>query len=133
MAITKEVLQELLKDYKGPEDLTGENGLLKQLTKALVESAMGVELTGHLGYEKNETGEKPTENRRNGSSSKTVRSDQGPLELEVPRDRDATFEPRIVEKHQREFAQVQREDSLDVRPRDDQSRDCRAPEGDLRD
>jgi putative transposase len=104
MAITKEVLQELMKDYKGPEDLTGENGLLKQLTKALVESAMGAELTGHLGYEKNETGEKLTENRRNGSSSKTVRTDQGPLELEVPRDRDATFEPRIVEKHQREFA-----------------------------
>ena len=104
MAITKEVLQELLKDYKGPEDLTGENGLLKQLTKALVESAMGAELSGHLGYEKNETGEKSTVNRRNGSSSKTVRSDQGPLELEVPRDRDATFEPRIVGKHQREFA-----------------------------
>lgn len=104
MAITKEVLEELLKDYKGPEDLTGENGLLKQLTKALVESAMGAELSGHLGYEKNAAGEKPSENRRNGSSSKTVRSDQGPLELEVPRDRDATFEPRIVEKHQREFA-----------------------------
>ncbi len=104
MAITKEVLQELLKDYKGPEDLTGENGLLKQLTKALVESAMGAELAGHLGYEKSEAGEKPTENRRNGSSLKTVRSDQGPLELEVPRDRDATFEPRIVGKHQREFA-----------------------------
>ncbi len=104
MAITKEVLQELLKDYKGPEDLTGENGLLKQLTKALVESAMGAELAGHLGYEKSEAGEKLTENRRNGSSTKTVRTDQGPLELEVPRDRDATFEPRIVEKHQREFA-----------------------------
>lgn len=65
---------------------------------------MGAELSGHLGYEKNETGEKSTVNRRNGSSSKTVRSDQGPLELEVPRDRDATFEPRIVGKHQREFA-----------------------------
>jgi hypothetical protein len=77
---------------------------------------MGAELTGHLGYEKNDTGEKPTENRRNGSSSKTVRSDQGPLELEVPRDRDATFEPKIVEKQQREFAPVQRQDSLDVRP-----------------
>ncbi len=104
MAITKEVLQELLKDYKGPEDLTGENGLLKQLTKALVESAMGAELAGHLGYEKSEAGEKSTENRRNGSSAKTVRTDQGPLELEIPRDRDATFEPRIVGKHQREFA-----------------------------
>ena len=104
MAITKEVLQELLKNYKGPEDLTGENGLLKQLTKALVESAIGAERTGHLGYEKNDPGENPTLNRRNGSSSKTVHSDQGPLDLEVPRDRDATFEPKIVEKHQREFA-----------------------------
>ena len=104
MAITKEVLAELLKNYKGPEDLTGENGLLKQLTKALVETAMGAELNEHLGFEKNQSGEKSNENRRNGSSVKTVRSDHGPIELAVPRDRDASFEPKIVEKHQREFA-----------------------------
>ncbi len=103
MAITKEMLDELLKDYRGPEDLTGEAGLLKQLTKALVERAMGAELTEHLGYEKHEAGEKPSENRRNGRSPKTVRSDQGPMTIDVPRDRDGTFEPKIVGKHQREL------------------------------
>ena len=103
MAITKEVLDELLKDYRGPDDLTGEDGLLKQLTKALVERAMGAELTEHLGYEKHEAGEKPSGNRRNGTSPKTVRSDQGPITLEMPRDRDGTFEPKIVGKHQREL------------------------------
>lgn len=104
MAIRKELLQELLKDYKGPEDLTGENGILKQLTKALVEQAMGAELTDHLGYEKHEIGEKPGANRRNGTSDKTVRTDQGPMNIEVPRDREGSFEPKIIEKHQREFA-----------------------------
>lgn len=103
MAISKEVLRELLKDYKNPEDLLGENGILKELTKALVENALGAELTDHLGYEKNEGGEKQDSNRRNGSSKKTVRSDQGALEIEVPRDRDASFEPKLVAKHQREI------------------------------
>jgi putative transposase len=103
MAITKEVLDELLKKYHGPDDLTGEEGLLKQLTKALVERAMGAELSEHLGYEKHEAGEKPSEDRRNGTSPKTVRSDQGPITIDVPRDRDGTFEPKIVGKHQREL------------------------------
>jgi len=61
-------------------------------------------LTDHLGYEKHESGEKPGENRRNGSSGKTVRTDQGPMNIEVPRDREGTVEPKIIEKHQREFA-----------------------------
>jgi Transposase and inactivated derivatives len=103
MAITKEVLDELLKEYKGPEDLTGPEGLLKQLTKALIERAMDAEITTHLGYEKHDQSEKDTTNRRNGRTKKTVRSDQGPLEIEIPRDREGTFEPAIVPKHQREF------------------------------
>jgi putative transposase len=103
MAIPKEILDELLKDYKGPEDITGENGLLKELTKALIERAMQAELTEELGYEKNQKGEKPTANRRNGSNGKTLRSDLGPLEIEVPRDRQGEFEPKIVPKGQREF------------------------------
>jgi putative transposase len=103
MAISKEILDELLKDYKGPGDITGPDGLLKQLTKALVERAMQAEITEQLGYDKNEKGEKPGPNRRNGSTKKTLRSDQGPLEIEVPRDREGEFEPEIVPKHQREF------------------------------
>jgi transposase-like protein len=93
MAITKEVLDELLKEYRGPEDITGPDGLLKQLTKALIERAMEAELTEHVGYEKHDQSEKQTENRRNGKTKKTLRTDQGPLEIDVPRDREGTFEP----------------------------------------
>lgn len=103
MAISKEILDELLKDYKGPADLVGPDGVLKQLTKALVERAMQAEMTEQLGYEPNGGGAKATKNRRNGTSKKTVRSDLGPLELDVPRDRDGAFDPLIVPKHQREF------------------------------
>lgn len=103
MAITKEVLDELMKEYKGPDDFYGPDGLVKQLSKALIERAMQAELTEQIGYEKNESGEKATENRRNGKSSKTLRTDQGPMEIEIPRDRDGEFEPRIVAKRQREW------------------------------
>jgi putative transposase len=104
MTISKEVLDELIKDYKNPEDLLGENGLLKQLTKALLERAMEAELTFDLGFEKNDKSSlKETGNRRNGTSSKTVKSKHGALELEIPRDRDSEFEPQIVKKHQRRF------------------------------
>jgi transposase-like protein len=61
---------------------------------------MRAELTEQLGYEKNGTGGKPTENRRNGKSGKTLRTDQGAMEIEVPRDREGEFEPKIVPKHQ---------------------------------
>jgi len=103
MAITKEVLDELLKEYKGPDDFYGQDGLIKQLSKALIERAMQAELTEQLGYEKGKAGDKETENRRNGTSLKTLRTDQGPMEIEVPRDRHGDYEPQIVPKHQREW------------------------------
>jgi putative transposase len=103
MAITKEVLDELLKGYKGPDDITGPNGLLKQLTKAVIERSMQAEMTEQLGYDKGDQSVKTTANRRNGSSKKTLRSDQGPLTIDVPRDREGVFEPAIVPKQQREF------------------------------
>ncbi len=103
MAISKDVLDELMKDYKGPDDITGPEGLLKQLSKALIERAMQAEMTEQLGYEKSDQAQKPTDNRRNGSSKKKLRSDQGPMEIDVPRDRKGEFEPIIVPKHQREF------------------------------
>jgi len=103
MAISREVLDALLKDYKGPEDLVGPEGLLKELTKALVERAMQAEMTVQLGYDPGARGAKPGSNRRNGTTRKTVRSDQGPITLELPRDREGTFEPKIIPKHQREF------------------------------
>jgi len=103
MAISKEVLDELLKDYKGPDDITGPEGLIKQLTKAVIERAMQTELSDQLGFDKNQSGEKQTQNRRNGASKKTLRSDQGLLQIEIPRDRQGKYDPVIVPKHQREF------------------------------
>jgi transposase-like protein len=103
MAITKEVLDELLKECHGPDDFYGPDGLIKQLSKALIERMMEAELTEQIGYEKNESGEKTTCNRRNGKTPKTLRTDQGPMEIEVPRDREGEFEPQVVRKHQREW------------------------------
>ena len=103
MTIKKEILDELIKDYQNPEDLFGENGLLKQLTKQLLERAMQAELTHQLGYSKHETAPPDQMNRRNGTTSKKVKSSSGELEIEVPRDRTGEFEPLIIEKHQRHF------------------------------
>ncbi len=104
MAIKKEILDELIKDYKNPEDLLGESGLLQQLTKALLERAMDAELTDELGYEKNDkTSVKRTANRRNGTSRKTVKSKHGQIDLDIPRDRESEFEPKIIPKHKKRF------------------------------
>jgi transposase-like protein len=101
MAFSKEVLDEILKDCHGPDGFYGQEGIMKQLTRALAERTMEAELTGHLGYEKHGQGEKPLTNRRNGKSVKVLRSDHGPMTIEVPRDREGTFEPQMVPKHQR--------------------------------
>jgi transposase-like protein len=93
------LLDELLKDYSDPKDLLGEGGLLKQLQKKLVERALDAELTEHLGYEAHE--QAPDSNRRNGKGRKTVQGDSGQFEIEVPRDREGSFEPRVVKKRQR--------------------------------
>lgn len=103
MTIKKEILDELIKDYRNPEDLLGENGLLKQLTKQLLERAMHAELTHQLGYGKNEVAPADQSNRRNGTTSKKVKSASGELQIEVPRDREAEYEPIIIGKHQRRF------------------------------
>lgn len=103
MAIRKEILDELIKDCKNPEQFYGPNGLMKQLTKAVVERMMEAELTEQLGYEKSDPAEKQTTNRRNGKTTKTLRTDHGPMEIEVPRDRDGEYEPQVIPKHQREF------------------------------
>ena len=103
MGIDKELIDKLLADYKGPEDLIGEQGLLKQLTKALVERAMDAELTHHLGYEKHDPSGRGSGNSRNGTSRKKLKGDFGEAEIEVPRDRNGTFTPQIVAPHQRRF------------------------------
>ena len=103
MAITDEMLTELLKDYQKPDDLLGRDGILKQLQKRLLEKAMGAELTVHLGYGKHDPAGKNSGNSRNGSSPKTLKGEFGNLELATPRDRNGTFEPQIVTKGQRRF------------------------------
>lgn len=103
MEIKQEVLNELIKDYKKPEDLIGETGLLKQLTKALIERAMNAELTQHLGYEKHDPAGYNSGNSRNGTSTKKVKGEFGEMVVETPRDRNGSFQPRILPKHQRRF------------------------------
>ena len=103
MATQDELLDDLMKNYKKPEDLIGENGLLKQLTKALVERAMKAEMTEHLGFEKHDPAGKKSGNSRNGNSKKTIKGEFGNMEIAVPRDRNATFDPVIVPKGETRF------------------------------
>src|SRR6188474_490297 len=87
--------------------LTGPDGLLKQLTKTVLETALNEEMTEHLGYEKHDPAGAGTGNIRNGTRAKTVLTDTtGPVELDVPRDRAATFEPQIVKTRQRRLSGV---------------------------
>ena len=103
MAIPKELLDQLIADYKKPEDLIGENGILKQLTKALLERAMQVEITDHLGYPRNAPEGKNSGNSRNGSYKKKLKGDFGEIDVAVPRDRNGSFEPIIVPKGETRF------------------------------
>jgi len=101
--IREELLDELIKDYKDPEDLLGKNGLIGQLKKRLIEKAMEAEMKDHLGYPKNRKTAESNSNSRNGHSQKKVVSNRENLEITVPRDRESRFEPRIIPKHQRRF------------------------------
>jgi putative transposase len=103
-ALPAELIDSLLSGYKKPEDLIGENGLLKQLTKALVERALNAEMEAHLGHARNETVTNPTGNTRNGKSRKTLKGEFGELPLEIPRDREGSFEPQLIPKHQTRWA-----------------------------
>lgn len=102
--INPDLIDELLKDYEKPEDIIGANGLLKQLTKAILERALESELTHELGYQKHSPTGRNGGNSRNGKSFKTLKTDHGDLELSIPRDRNSEFEPQIVKKGQRRFA-----------------------------
>ena len=98
------LIDSLLADYKKPEDLIGEHGLLKQLTKALIERALQAEMAEHLGHDKHETVNNATGNTRNGKSRKTLKGEFGELPIEIPRDREGSFEPLIISKHQTRWA-----------------------------
>ncbi len=103
MTINPEMLDDLMKKIKTPEDLFGENGVLKQFVKAITERALQAELSNHLGYEKHDSKGKNSGNSRNGNTSKTIKGTFGETEIAVPRDRQSTFEPQFIEKRQKRF------------------------------
>jgi len=101
--ITPELLDQLLANYEKPEDLTGDDGLFKQLKKALIERALGAELSAHLGYEKGDPAGRGSGNSRNGTSSKTILTEDGEIPIAIPRDRVGSFEPQLIAKGQTRF------------------------------
>lgn len=103
MAMKVELIDELIKDCKTKEDIFGEGGLFKQLVKALAERVLQSELTAHLGYDKYESKGKGSGNSRNGCSTKTIKSEMGQTTIEIPRDRNGTFEPQFIAKGQKRF------------------------------
>ncbi|WP_371930637.1 transposase [Streptomyces poriferorum] len=100
------VAQVVARAQAGELQLTGEGGLLQQLTKRVLESALEGELTDHLGHEHGERAEGGRENHRNGHRAKTVITEAGPVEITVPRDRAGTFEPVLVKKRQRRLGGI---------------------------
>ena len=101
--ISDEVIDELLAGASTEEEIAGPGGLLADLTKRLLERAMEVELTDHLGYEPHQEPPGGAENQRNGSTGKTLMTEHGSVALDTPRDRNGSFEPKIVRKRQRRF------------------------------
>ena len=105
MSIDKDLLDQLM-DGRKPGDLFGKDGILQELTKALAERALSTELDEHLNEERADRppeGQNPPANRRNGSSQKTVTTDSGKVVLDIPRDRNGTFDPLLIAKYQRRF------------------------------
>lgn len=104
----RDLLDEMIREHlaagKHPRELLEEGGLLKQLSKQLVQKCLDAEMETHLGYEKNERAGKSSENRRNGYSKKSLQTEQGEFSVGVPRDRNGDFEPQIVPKHQTRLA-----------------------------
>ncbi|WP_192839868.1 transposase, partial [Ferrovum sp. JA12] len=101
MTVTKkspspDLIDQLLAGYQKPEDILGEHGLLKQLTKAVVERALQAEMAAHLGHDKHEPIANTAGNARNGTSRKTLKGEFGELPIEIPRDRQSSFEPQLI-------------------------------------
>ncbi len=106
--VDRSLVAQLVADARGKGlSIDGENCLLAELTKLVVESALEGEITDHLGYDKHERGASTDGNARNGTRSKTVTSKAGPIMIDVPRDRAGTFEPQIVAKRQRRLGAIE--------------------------
>jgi putative transposase len=106
-AADEQLLRELTERARGGGlKLTGEGGLLGKLTKMVIEGALEGELDDHLGYARHDPAGRDGGNSRNGYRGKTVLTDTGPVEISVPRDRESSFEPKIVAKRQRRLTGV---------------------------
>ena len=100
MTIRAELIDELLKECSNPREILAEGGLIKQLTKAIIERCLEAELDVHLGYPKHGRRGEGTTNARNGSSRKKLKGTQGEIDIAIPPDREAGFEPQLIQKHQ---------------------------------
>ncbi len=106
--VDDQLIDELVSRARAEEvQLSGEGGLLQQLTKLLLESALEGEITDHFGYDKHDPAGRNDGNSRKGTRSKTVLTDVGPVEIVVPHDRDGSFEPKIVKKRQKGLTGVE--------------------------
>ena len=132
MTITPKMLDELLEGCERPEDLLGDGGLMKELKRALMQRMLGAELTEHLGYEHGAEAPPIQPNRRNGVSRKTVKGEGGAFEIAVPRDRDGSFEPRLIPKGQSRIDGIDGQDHRHVRARHERARHPRPSRGALR-
>ncbi|WP_369742326.1 IS256 family transposase [Pseudidiomarina sp. PP-1MA] len=103
MPISDKLIDQLLDGCDSPEDILGEAGLLKQLTKKVAERVLEAEMEVHLGYAPNDSAGNNSGNSRNGKTKKTVRSINGDVELDIPRDRNGSFEPKLVRKGERQL------------------------------
>jgi len=103
MTRKNDLIDELLKECDNPEDILGKDGLLKQLTKIIVERALEGELTDHLGYPPHSQTGNNTGNSRNGKGRKVLKGDMGEIPVDIPRDRNGTYEPQLIKKRQTRF------------------------------
>lgn len=110
MDLTPEVLEKLKQDLskaKTIEDLLGKQGAIKNLMKSAIETMLQAEMTEHLGYNKNSVAGNNSGNSRNGSSKKTLKSSQGEIEIQIPRDRNGQYDPIVVAKHRRNLGELE--------------------------
>ena len=97
------LIDEVLEDCENPNDILGKRGLLKDLTKRIVERVLEAVLTEHLGYERHDPVSRCSGNNPNGKGYKSVQTESGSIEIEVPREQKSTFEPKFIRKRQRRF------------------------------
>lgn len=126
VAVPKELLDRLV---KGPMTQVDLESMFRELEKAVIERAMSAEVNQHLGYRQGENKPEGQANQRNGTSGKTVITDDGPVRIEVPRDREGSFEPQ--RQARAALHRFRPEDQRHVRPRHDDPRDPGLPGGDV--